>query len=275
MPAATFTSGGSAIPGYNLNPKPTQGTNAYGQVPGQIGKPPSLYEGVSSIYPGLGTTVANASNLISSQLAGEFSPETEAALWDTANKYGVASGMPGSKLWGNKFMGNVAGYKESLQNQGLQNYGNIMQTLSGMVDNPALLAEIASNNAALAAAPDPQAAAKLAQSLAAAGVSDAMKYGIAPQPNIPQGGYSSPQVNYPSMGGGGYMNGTIYSMNPLAGPQAETQFTTQAWLNSIGYTGAGGNAYDSGYYYAGENNFDDPALWWTDQDPLLDFPYAE
>lgn len=162
---------------YNLNPTPTVGVSAYGQVPGQIEKPPSRYESVASIYPQFTNQTSAAGNLINSQLAGEFTPETEAALWDTANRYGVASGMPGAGLWSNKFMGNVVGAKEALQQRGLTNYGQMASTLGGMVDDPALLASIAQSNAVLGAAPDPAAASALQLALSRLGINTGMGVG--------------------------------------------------------------------------------------------------
>jgi len=156
----------STTPGtFNVNPPPQAGQGAYGAVPGPISVPPNLYQGVESIYPGLAGATGNAANLIASQMRGEFTPETESSLWNIANTYGVASGMPGAGLWSNKFMGNVAGAKEALQQQGLQNLNTTTGNLSHMVTDPNLAASIAARNALMASAPNPAeaVAAQLAQ----------------------------------------------------------------------------------------------------------------
>src|SRR5678816_1266387 len=144
---------------FTLTPQTQPGVGAYGTVPGPIAKPPSLYEGAQSIYPGLAGLTDSAGRNIASELRGEFSPETEAALWDTANRYGVASGMPGAGLWSNRFMGNVAGAKEKLQQQGGADYSRFLGDLAKTTDDPNLLAAIAARNATMAAAPNPEQAA--------------------------------------------------------------------------------------------------------------------
>lgn len=146
---------------YNISPSPTTGQGAFGAVPGQVGIPPNVYQQLASVYPGLAGETATTSDLINSQLAGEFSPQTENALWDTANRFGVAAGMPGAGIWGNKFMGNVAGAKEALQQKGLENFQNVQKTLGGMMTDPNLAAQIALRNATMKAAPDPTQAGLL------------------------------------------------------------------------------------------------------------------
>ena len=159
-PVAPAAGGVAGANPFTLNPAPTAGVGPYGQVPGPIGKPPSLYQGAQTIYPGLTNLTTAAGGNIASELAGEFSPQTENALWDTANRFGVASGMPGAGLWSNRFMGNVAGAKEKLQQQGQQDYGAFLGNLAKTTDDPALLAAIAAANASKAAAPNPEEAAK-------------------------------------------------------------------------------------------------------------------
>lgn len=203
---------------YNLNPAPVAGQGPYGKVPGAIGVPPNLYRGVSSIYPGLAGQTAAASNLINSQIAGEFSPETENAMWDTANRFGVGAGMPGAGLWGNKFMGNVAGAKEKLQQVGLQNYQDVMGKLAQLVDQPELLATIAARNAAMGAAPDPAQAAAEQQRI----YNEAMQKVIdqIAATKGPAGGTITTTTRGPSYGGGG---GGFPPIQTYTGPAGGTR----------------------------------------------------
>ena len=153
VPIAPAAGGGVGGGGpFTLNPATQTGVGPYGTVPGPIGKPPSLYQGAQSIYPGLAGLTDTAGRNIAHELAGDFSPETENALWDTANRFGVASGMPGAGLWSNRFMGNVAGAKEKLQQQGGADYSRFLGDLAKTTDDPNLLASIAARNATMAAA---------------------------------------------------------------------------------------------------------------------------
>ncbi len=213
-PPASALGGGP----FTVNPGTQPGVGPYGTVPGPIGVPPSTYEGAQSIYPGLAGLTATAGGNIAHELAGDFSPQTENALWDTANKFGVASGMPGAGLWSNRFMGNVAGAKEKLQAQGQGDYNNFLASLAKNTNDPNLLAQIAARNATMAAAPNPQDAAN-ALSLA---------YQRAMMNNLnnargPAGGTANPYLNKSPAGG------TMPTFNPYLPPStngpAPTKFS--------------------------------------------------
>ena len=135
-------------------------------VPGPI-TPPNPYGDLSSVYPNLSGTNAQVSGDIMSKLRGEISPATMNALKTASAQWGVGSGMgPQSGLAVNGLFGNIAGYSEKLQQEGLQDYGNLIPTISQTQTlNPALQAEIADRNATMAAAPDPAASASYAMQL--------------------------------------------------------------------------------------------------------------
>lgn len=156
----TQTSGG-----FNLNPKPTSGRGPFGAVPGQLGMPNPAGD-LGAQIPGLTGLNSQASANILSKLKGELSKPTLDALKNTAAAYGVQMGMPGSGLSSNAFLGNVAGARENLMNQGIQEYNATIPTVSGtQTVNPALQNEIATQNSLNAAAPDPTQAASYAMQL--------------------------------------------------------------------------------------------------------------
>lgn len=155
----------SSLSNYNINPGFQGGQGAYGQVPGPIGIPPSTYQQATTALPGLGTAGGLATNSILSELQGDISPQALRNIQDAAAQFGVSSGMPGS----NAMLGTLAANKallgnyrttEQLQQQGLQNYANILGAVGQQQISPALAAEIAAHNAQLGAAPNPQAAAQ-------------------------------------------------------------------------------------------------------------------
>lgn len=159
-PAANpFQSVVDALKGFNINPPPQSGQGPYGKVPGPIAYPTTPYQEATKIYPGLEELKGLAGDEIRSQILGEFTPQEENALWDTANRFGVASGMPGSQLWSNKFFGNRIEEGAKRRQMGVQNYQTLLNELSRMGVDPALAAEIAARNANMGAAPDPEAAA--------------------------------------------------------------------------------------------------------------------
>lgn len=159
-----------ATTSFNLNPYPTMGSGAFGFVPGQLGLP-SPASDLGAVYPGLQNQNKQIGNTISAQLGGKLSPETQMALQDYTSSWGASNGMPGS----NALPGTIANYRgardlglatEKLQQQGIQNYGSIIPTISQtQTVTPALQAEIANINAINAAAPNPQARADYLQDL--------------------------------------------------------------------------------------------------------------
>jgi hypothetical protein len=145
---------------YNVNPAPTPGTTAYGQVPGQIGIPPSTYDQVSSIYPNLGGQVGQMSGNIGNELAGQLSPETIASLQQHAAQFGVQSGMPNSQFEGNQGLAQLGLDVRATQHQGGQDLLAAQTSLAGTQTPQSLAADIASRNATMASAPNPQLAAQ-------------------------------------------------------------------------------------------------------------------
>lgn len=162
----TFPGGGGVNPGvppqplnppYNSNPQPQPGGTPFGERPGPIGMPNPAGD-LAAQYPNLATTNAGVSRNIASELSGQLSPETENALWDSANRFGVSSGMPGAGLWSNKFLGNIAGAVEARKAQGIQHYNQTIPTISGtQTVRPETQISLAEQNSINAAAPDPAA----------------------------------------------------------------------------------------------------------------------
>lgn len=163
---ASGGSGGAASSGgFNLHPQPTSGQGAFGAVPGQLGLPDPAGD-LARQVPGLSGLNSSASAGIQAKLNGELSPGTLNALKNASAQYGVSSGMPGSGLSSNQFLGNVAGASEAQQAAGIQQYNSYIPTVSGtQTVNPALQNEIATQNSLNAAAPDPTQAASYAKQL--------------------------------------------------------------------------------------------------------------
>ena len=134
-------------------------------VPGAISNP-NVFSDLSSVYPNLSGTNQQVSGVIGSKLAGSISPQTMNALQDAAARFGVSSGMPGSGLAQNQLFGNIAGFTENQQQQGIEDYNRTIPTVSStQTVNPALQTQIAETNAVNSAAPNPQAAQTYAQNL--------------------------------------------------------------------------------------------------------------
>lgn len=163
--AGSGPAGGTLTTDFNLNPAPRGGNGPFGLVPGALGLP-DPHGDLAKVIPGLDDLNRTTSGDILSQLKGELSPETVAALTNMAAERGVGSGMPGAQTWAHLLLGNVAGAMEGLRNQGVQNYNSFLPTVSRtQTVNPELQADIANQNAVNAAAPDPAAAASHAEAL--------------------------------------------------------------------------------------------------------------
>jgi len=265
-----------------VNPPPQAGQGAYGAVPGPIGIPPNLYQGVESIYPGLAGATGNAANLIASQMRGEFTPETESSLWNIANTYGVASGMPGAGLWSNKFMGNVAGAKEALQQKGLENLNTTTDNLSHMVTDPNLAASIAARNALMASAPNPAeaVAAQLAQYYNALTAGQNRGYN-------PAGGTGAHQpITFPNIPTGSpALPGYVPPVGPPAIPGQVPSVNTSNFYDDMPqweypelYDPANSDLYNAGGGSGGYGDLYNPDLGYQDYPELWDQsydPYAE
>lgn len=127
---------------------------------------PNPFEDLGKVYPGLGAANAAVSRNIASQLSGQLSPATQAAIQDASAQFGVSSGMPGSGLARNRTVRDLGLATEALQDQGLKNYLAAIQSISGtQTVNPSLQTEINTQNALNRAAPDPTQAAMYSKSL--------------------------------------------------------------------------------------------------------------
>lgn len=158
MPTGQYYAGGGGAVGPNV----------FGSRVGQI--PTVTGPGLNQAYPNLSGTNANVASALNSELTGQLSPQTIAAINDAAASFGVTSGMPGSGLAMNRFPRDIGLASEQLIQQGLGNYSSIIPAISAtQTVNPSqqasLNAEINATNAVNAAAPDPTAAATYAQNL--------------------------------------------------------------------------------------------------------------
>ena len=250
--------GYSSLPNYGISPAPTQGQGAYGLVPGQIGIPPSTYSQTLGALPGLGAAGTQATSNIMNELQGQISPQALRNIQDAAARFGVSSGMPGSNAIPGTLAMNanlLGNYRttEQLQQQGQQDYRNLLGAVGQQQINPALAAEIAAANAQLRAAPDPQKAAEqqLANYWAALGATrglglqgargfssigsgpsggtgsyaapfDPSQYGFGFGTQGPQGGTVP---NYGQSGGGGAMSDAeLYDLwNTIGTPYSSSQ----------------------------------------------------
>ena len=132
---------------------------AFGSVPNPISVPPNVFTQLSGAVPNFGGITRGTSDVIGSELSGAVSPMTMNALKTAAAQFGVGSGLgPGSGLEANQLFGNIAGFSENRQRQGVQDYLSEVGALSHTMNDPNLVATISARNADLAAAPDPRLA---------------------------------------------------------------------------------------------------------------------
>jgi hypothetical protein len=161
----TGTSGGGTT-AFSLNPTPTEGGGTtFGQVPGALGAPPSIWEQEQDI-PGMdAATKANMGN-INAELAGQLSPGTTENLINSAAARGLTLGQGGNTGLVNEALLKTLGLtQEELKAAGATHYNQFLSTSGSQQQNPALLAEIADSNAKNAAAPNPTLAAEEAIAL--------------------------------------------------------------------------------------------------------------
>jgi hypothetical protein len=150
--------------GYSINPTPQQGSGAYGAVPGAITVPPNTFQQLQTAYPNFASETGAVSANIGNELAGQLSPETIAALQSHAATFGVQNGMPESNFAGNYGLESLGQSVETMQRQGIQDYASLSGLLGNEQTPQSTALGVASNNATMAAAPNPQEAA--AQQLA-------------------------------------------------------------------------------------------------------------
>lgn len=162
--------------------------------------------------------------------------------------------MPGSGLETNQLFGNIAGFSERLQQQGVGNYLSAAGTLGRLQTDPGLAAEISARNADLAAAPDPRLAHD--QQIRDYLNSLATSYGLSNPSRGPwwaPGGISTPPIGA-TVGrsyAGGLPAGSQFSTPDAFGynftnPEAGTTAVLGAINPSTGY-GGGGDPYANLY----------------------------
>lgn len=140
-------------------------SDVFGRRPTPL-TPPDPYSDLSKVYPNLSGTNAQLSSDVLSKLKGELSPATVNAIQDAAARFGITSGMPGSGLQWNKSLRDIGLTSEQVQQQGIQDYTNVVPTISRTQTlDPALQTEIGTQNALWASGPDPAAAGTYAQNL--------------------------------------------------------------------------------------------------------------
>jgi hypothetical protein len=153
------------MPTYNVNPATQTGSGTYGAVAGATDIP-DVYSQLSDVYPGLASTNQATSSALLSKLQGQLSPATVSAIQDASARFGVSSGMPGSGLQRNLSLRDIGLTSEQQQQQGLQDYGNILSAVSNtQTVKPETQIATSQQNAALAAQPNPEAASNYALDL--------------------------------------------------------------------------------------------------------------
>jgi hypothetical protein len=220
-PGGSVVLGGTGNSGspinFNLNPSPQAGAGTFGAVPGAIGAPPSLWDETMANVPGIAGLTGQTSNLIGSQMNGDLSASTIGNLTDAAAARGVQLGQGGSTGLTNEILLKTLGLThEQLQQQGQSNYLNFLGATSSLQQKPELLAEIASRNATMAAAPNPELASKYLMGLSSGSGSGGRGGGSNLLNSLLRG-----MGGGGSGGGGGYYGGNGFSgptgTNLLAG----------------------------------------------------------
>src|SRR5688572_2667261 len=158
VPGAPGTTSGTGInptaPGV---PAPTTGQGPFGLVPGATTSvnPQQLY---SAIYPNLSQDLSTATANNSALMRGEIPDDTASRVWDRRAAQAASGGVGGSPFTGANTARDLGLTRLDLQQQGQANLNNILNTIYGTTVAPSV--ELSQNNAQLAAAPDPQAAAR-------------------------------------------------------------------------------------------------------------------
>ncbi len=151
--------------GYSVVPSPQQGQGRYGLVPGPVGLP-DPHGDLAKVFPNLDQADSAASSALLSRLEGHLSPDTIANIENIGATYGITSGMPGSGMSQNLTERDLGLTSEQLQQQGLADLPAVMSGISSTQTVPAgLQAQIAEQNAANAAMPNPRDAAKYSKKL--------------------------------------------------------------------------------------------------------------
>lgn len=148
--------------GFNINPSPQGGRGAYGSVPGAVGMPASRYSQVRNIVGGPRAESLISENLLR-DLGGDIDLDT---LQNDAARFGVATGMPmvgggtGPSFTGVRGLNRTEQERRAIRRQGLQDYLGAAQGIGALSDDPNLAANLATQNAIWASAPNPELAAQ-------------------------------------------------------------------------------------------------------------------
>jgi hypothetical protein len=263
--AARQTQGlGTGYPAPTPYPAGTGGAQSFNYVGGPYGgvpapvNMPTPYTDLGAVYPNLSGTNAQLSSVIGSQLRGELSADTQAAIQDAAARFGVTSGMPGSGLQRNRVARDFGMTSQQLQQQGIQNYNSLIPTIKGtQTVSPETQIGLNERNAYMAAMPNPGAAAAESERIYQKYLNQAAGGGGGfPQPGMPGGGGSrsggssaqpSPAAGtgvFQGTGGGG--GGSLFTSAP-------------APMSPFGTTQMSGNYSPiGGYYDPGSLSYDIP-----------------
>src|SRR5882672_3478347 len=154
MPSyGTFLRTGTNVPGA-----PPGASNIFGSRVAPIA--PISGPTLNQAYPNLTGTNAGLSSALLSELSGQLSPQTQAAIADAAASFGVNSGIPGSGFAMNRYPRDIGLASEQPMHQGIGDYSSVIPSISGTQtvapgQAAGLNAEIGAMNATNSAAPDP------------------------------------------------------------------------------------------------------------------------
>lgn len=141
------------------------GGDAYGSVPAAISPPPSTYQQLMDIVPRAAGLAGQDASLIGQQMSGVMPADVTNQVKNYGAMWGVGSGMPGSGMSQNLTLTDLGLTSMQEQQTGQSNYLNFISGLGSQMNSPEMLTGIAENNATMAAAPNPTAAANNEQSL--------------------------------------------------------------------------------------------------------------
>jgi hypothetical protein len=243
--ADQLSSGG--LPGYKskfmYQSAHVPGAGVFGGQPVQIDIPDSRYQQAVAEQPGLRDNSQAASSFISSELLGQLSPATLANLQDKAASWGVSTGMPGSGVAQDSWDTSRLLATIGLQQHGLNDFSQYQSGLEAGMTDPALAAQIASQNSVWAASPNPTMVAQHLESEANKGkwgkVAGQVIGGIA---GFAFGGPQGAQVGGQLGGDIGYTVGGG-QQNPGAG------IGSNGYQSALGAIGSGSQPFGGGSYY--------------------------
>jgi hypothetical protein len=144
--------------GYNTNPQTQYGSGAYGAVPGPLTIPPNVYQQLTSLDPGMFGPTGSLPSSIQNEFGG-LSPETTAAIQQHAAQFGTSTGMPGSQFQGNYGLEQLGLGVEAQNSKAIKDAISYSSLTGSQVTPQATALSVASNNATMASAPNPQQAA--------------------------------------------------------------------------------------------------------------------